>query len=223
MSRWAKAIASESESPSASAFESRRLVGLVVVVLALSASVAMFFAQVEVTDPALGETRSCGSAFDSATDRSGWELWWARDLDEPDDRVRSALVRSHLCPAAINRKIGAAVALGGAGVIAALLAGGKARSRSRRDSTPETTGGRIALLGRATSLAGGILTVAGVIAVILLVADADSTLFLYTDRLVVAVVGLIVLIPTMALFVIGRVLALVGAHLDRFDGERGHG
>ncbi len=78
-------------------------------------------------------------------------------------------------------------------------------------------------LGRATSLAGGILTVAGVIAVILLVADADSTLFLYTDRLVVAVVGLIVLIPTMALFVIGRVLALVGAHLDRFDGERGHG
>jgi hypothetical protein len=219
MARWVNAIASES----ASALERRRLVALVVAVLALSASVAVFLAQVEVTDQAVGETRSCGSAFDSATDRSGWELWWASDLDEPDDDVRAALVRSHLCPAAVNLRIGAAAVLGGAGVIAALLAGWKARPGLRRGSATETTGGRIALLGRVTSLAGGVLTVAGVIAVVLLVADADSTLFLYTDRLVVAVVGLIVLIPTMALFVIGRVLALVGAHLDRVDGDRAHG
>ncbi len=219
MSRWVKAIASGSVSP----LEPRRLVGLVVAVLALSASLAVFLAQVEVTVQAVGETRSCGSAFDSATDRSGWELWWARDLDEPDSGVRSALIRSHLCPAAINRQIGAAAALGGAGVIAALLAGWKTRSGLQRGSAKETTGGRIAALGRATSLAGGVLTVAGVIAVTLLVADADSTLFLYTDRLVVGVVGLIVLMPTMALFVIGRVLALAGAHLDRFDRERTHG
>lgn len=219
MSRWFKAIASES----ALALEPRRLVGLVVAVLALSASIAVFLAQVEVTDQALAETRSCGSAFDSASDRSGWELWWARDLDEPDDGVRAALVRSHLCPAAVNKRIGAAAALGGAGVVAALLAGWKARPGLRHGSARETTGGRIALLGRATSLAGGVLTVAGLIAVILLVADADSTLFLYTDRLVVGVVGLIVLIPTMALFVIGRMLALAGAHLDRLDGERDHG
>jgi len=60
---------------------------------------------------------------------------------------------------------------------------------------------------------GLLLSLAGVVAVIVLVADADSTLFLYTDRLVVAVVGLIVLTPTIALFVIGRVLTIIGAHL----------
>ena len=60
-----------------------------------------------------------------------------------------------------------------------------------------------------TSGVGAALTIAGVVAVILLVADADSTLFLYTDRLVVAVVGLIVLVPTVALFVLGRTLVIV--------------
>ena len=46
-----------------------------------------------------------------------------------------------------------------------------------------------------------------------MVADADSTLFLYVDRGVVALVGLIVLVPTLALIVIGRALTLIAPHL----------
>ena len=61
------------------------------------------------------------------------------------------------------------------------------------------------------------LSLAGVAAIVVLVADADSTLFLYVDRLVVGVVGLIVLIPTIALFVIGRALVLVGTSLGRAE------
>jgi hypothetical protein len=65
---------------------------------------------------------------------------------------------------------------------------------------------------------GAILTLAGLVAVVLLVADADSTLFLYTDRLVVGVVGLIVLVPTASLVVIGRALTILGGADGRRDG-----
>jgi len=62
-----------------------------------------------------------------------------------------------------------------------------------------------------------VLSIAGVVAIVALVADADSTLFLYVDRPVVGVVGLIVLMPTIALFVIGRALVLVGTYLARVE------
>ena len=75
--------------------------------------------------------------------------------------------------------------------------------------SPDAFAGRKIFL-RFTSALGGTLTALGLVAITVLVADSDSTLFLYTDRLVVAVVGLIVLIPTITLFVIGRVLVLVG-------------
>ena len=57
----------------------------------------------------------------------------------------------------------------------------------------------------------------------MLVADSDSTLFLYTDRLVVAVVGLLVLVPPMALVVLGRVVALFGEHLAMDDDRAADG
>ena len=172
----------------------------------------MLVVQVTVTNDVESATRTCGSTFDALTDRSGWELWWARDLDEPDESVRAALIRTDLCPAAINQRIVLASIVGALGISLAILAwlraaGGRTTHRADRFS-----GDQIVRLGRATSWTGAALTIAGVVAVVVLVADADSTLFLYVDRLVVGVVGLIVLMPTIALFVIGRSLVLLGRY-----------
>jgi hypothetical protein len=183
---------------------------------AIAASVVM--AQVEVTPAAVDVTRTCGSVFDAVADRSGWEIWWAQDLDEPDPEVRSALVRTSGCPDAINGRLASATVLGGVAALAVLgvvvLRADRRRSRARADVAE-----RLVRLGRITSLAGATLTLAGVVAVVLLVADADSTLFLYTDRLVVGVVGLIVLVPTASLVVIGRALTILGGA----DAPRGVG
>ncbi len=178
---------------------------------------AVLLVQIEVTEA--GVTRSCGSVFDSAVDRSGWQQWWAADLDEPDE-VRSALVRTTRCPDAVNQRVAIAAALG----ITALVLGVVATARRRTDRSPDAnasaTGHRLVRIGRFTSMLGGALTALGIIAIVVLVADADSTLFLYTDRLVVAVVGLIVLIPTITLFVIGRVLVLLGENLEQSERDR---
>ena len=158
--------------------------------LGLLAAAAVTIAwQVEVGEP----TRSCGSAFDSVADRSGWEVWWAHDLDEGTADRPSDLVRTRECPGAVNRRTVAAAVLGGAGLV---LAGLVWRTdRSPRPAEPRSLE-RVGLLAAGTGVA---LTAAGVGAIVLLVADADSTLFLYTDRLVVAVVGLIALVPAVAL------------------------
>lgn len=183
---------------------------------AIAASVVM--AQVQVTPAAVDVTRTCGSVFDAVADRSGWEIWWAQDLDEPDPEVRSALVRTSGCPDAINGRLASATVLGGVAALAVLgvvvLRADRRRSHARADVAE-----RLVRLGRITSLAGATLTLAGVVAVVLLVADADSTLFLYTDRLVVGVVGLIVLVPTASLVVIGRALTILGGA----DAPRGVG
>ena len=181
------------------------MAGLAIVLAAIAAVVVLV--QVEVTDPATAVTRTCGSAFDGAVDRSGWEVWWARDLDEPDPVVRDALVRTSRCPDAVNTRLVVAGVL--AGVALALALAAAVASRERRQ--PRRSADRIARLGRRTFVLGLVLTLAGVVAIVVLVADADSTLFLYTDRLVVAVVGLIVLVPTAALVVIGRALEILGA------------
>lgn len=183
---------------------------------------AVLVVQIEVTDPEVGATRSCGSVFDSVVDRSGWERWWAQDLDEPDE-IRSALVRTTRCPEAVNQRVALAAALG----IASVVSGAVAIARRRTDRAANTIASpidhRVVRIGRLTSVLGGALTTLGFIAIVILVADADSTLFLYTDRLVVAVVGLIVLIPTITLFVIGRVLVLVGESGQPSEGDRADG
>ena len=194
-------------------------VGMIVAALAMTAF------QIEVTDDEIGVTRTCGSVFDGVADRSGWEVWWARDLDEPDEAVRSALVRTTRCPGAVNDGILLAAALGAAGVVALLVA---AWWRPRRESTAaaSSVGGRVVRLGRVTSFVGAGLTVLGSAAIVVLLADADSTLFLYTDRAVVGAVGLIVLVPAIALLVMGRALVLVGRGTglsDPDDGEQDDG
>ncbi len=195
--------------------------------LVIAAIIAVFalclsalFAQVDVSDA--GVTRTCGSAFDAATDRSGWELWWARDLDEPTEPVRAALPRTNLCPEAVNRQSGLAVSLFGLGTLFMLLVWRSERIDRRPPADGADAANRIQRLGTATTVIGAVLTAGGLIAVVVLVADADSTLFLYTDRLVVAVGGLIVLTPALALLALGRVLSLVGAYvadLEEGDGD----
>jgi hypothetical protein len=187
-------------------------VAKIVALVALVASLAVLLTQVEASDSAVGATRTCGSAFDSAIDRSGWDLWWASDLDEPDPSVRSALVRTRRCPDEVNKRLAVAAALGALAVGSAVLALAR-DGLMRRRGAPTTVGDRVVRLGLVSTWMGLSLSLAGVIAVIVLIADADSTLFLYTDRFVVAVVGLIVLTPTIALFVIGRVLTIIGTHL----------
>jgi hypothetical protein len=179
-----------------------------VVLAAVAASLVV--AQVEVTHTVADVTRTCGSVFDAVADRSGWEIWWARDLDEPDLEVRSALVRTSGCPDAINDRLALAALFGGVAALAVLGVVVLRADRRRQSRARSDVAERLVRLGRITSLVGAILTLAGLVAVVLLVADADSTLFLYTDRLVVGVVGLIVLVPTASLVVIGRALTILG-------------
>lgn len=186
------------------------------------AALAVLTAQVEVTDEAVPATRTCGSAFDSVADRSGWEVWWARDLDEPDDAVRSALVRTARCPEAINGRLAIASVLALAALSVAIAALVLRRGAHAERGTAGASG-RIARLGRLTSIVGAGLTVAGLVGIVLLVADADSTLFLYTDRAVVVVIGLIVLVPAIALIVLGRALVLTSTALAPSGDEQGDG
>ncbi len=184
--------------------------------LAVVLAGAALLVQIEVTDADVAVTRGCGSVFDSVVDRSGWEQWWARDLDEPDE-VRSALVRTTRCPEAVNQRVAIAAVLGAAAVVLGAVTMARRRSDRPADTAVSPVGRRLVRIGRLTAVLGGALTALGIIAVVVLVADADSTLFLYTDRLVVGVVGLIVLIPTIALFVIGRVLVLLGENAEPIE------
>ncbi len=192
-----------------------RVVIALLAVLTVAGCTVVAFSQVEVTDDAVRATRTCGSAFDTVVDRTGWEVWWASDLDEPDDAVRAALVRTERCPGAVNVRIAGAAALGGLAVGLAVLGRRRRPDDGRVLDDSGSQSARLARIGVATTWTGGLLTVAGIVAVVILVADADSTLFLYTDRVVVGVVGLIVLVPTIALFVIGRVLTVLGTPVDR--------
>jgi hypothetical protein len=187
--------------------------------LAVILAGAALLVQIEVTDADVAATRSCGSVFDSVADRSGWEQWWARDLDEPDE-VRAALVRTTRCPEAVNQRIAIAGVLGATAVVLGAVAMARRRSDRPADTAVSPVGRRLVRIGRLTAALGGALTALGIIAVVVLVADADSTLFLYTDRLVVGVVGLIVLIPTIALFVIGRVLVLLGETTEQTEQDQ---
>lgn len=191
--------------------------GVLAMVLA-AAAVAVVAAQVEVTGrvnvsgASVAVTRTCGSALDGVADRSGWQLWWARDLDEPDEAVRAALLRTTRCPDAINTRIVLAAVLavgaGSAGACALWL------QRRRAPVVADDVVVRVARLGRLTMYVGVVVTIAGAGAILLLLADADSTLYLYTDRSVVAVVGLIALVPAVVLAVMGRVLVLVAGVRD---------
>lgn len=186
-------------------------------VVAVVAALVLVFANIQVTAGS-GVSRSCGSAFDSAVDRSGWELWWTYDLDEPDEETRTLLPRTTECPQAVNRRLATSAIIGTLGASVLFIAA----TRHRRNTTAPTASAAspIARLGQVTTTVGALLTAGGVIAIVALVADADSTLFLYVDRTVVALIGFIVLVPTLALVVIGRALTVVASSLPVLDERR---
>lgn len=188
---------------------SRLTVGLVLVPIAAllwSGSATALLGTVQVTDDGLGITRACGSPFDAMSGRTGWETWWAGDLDEPEEAVRRTLVRTSRCPDALNRSIAAATALGGLGACSACFTWLFLR-RPARHAVPPVQG--LARLGWAVGLGGAALTLAGVGGTLALVADPDSTIFLYTSRTVVAAGGLLLCVPALALAAGGRALVIL--------------
>ncbi|MGI9602158.1 MAG: hypothetical protein ACR2QE_09750 [Acidimicrobiales bacterium] len=185
--------------------------GLIAVALVLGAVAGVLW-QVEVTDDEVGATRACGSAFDVLADRSGWQVWWAADLDEPDEAVRAALPRTTRCPDAVNQYLIVSATMTLVGLCLSVAAAVVGRRPYSSSGTPE--GRSLRRAGAVTAVIGAVLTVGGLIGLVVLVADADSTLFLYTDRLVVALVGVIVLIPALALTLGGYAVHVAGRRLD---------
>ena len=192
-----------------------------VIGLALVGAVAILLVQVTVTNDVEAATRTCGSAFDALADRSGWELWWARDLDETDDAVRAALIRTDLCPAAVNQRIMRRSALGalarrvGDDRTAFVRPADHARTKQTVHRTSSIR------LGRATTWTGATLSIAGIVAIVVLVADADSTLFLYVDRGRRRSRRSHRPDADLALFVIGRALMLAGTHVKQRERVEG--
>jgi hypothetical protein len=188
-------------------FSSRLVsVGLLATVLLLGAIVVLQTqVRVGAGDP---DGRACGSALDALTGRSGWERWWSADLDELPAGQASSLTRTELCPRAINNYLWVSSLLVAGGLSAlGLVAWERARARGRGGSLS------IRRLGTAIVTTGVLLTVGGAVALVVLVADPSSTLFIYVDRLVVALIGLIVLVPALALIGIGRAIMLVGERI----------
>lgn len=183
----------------------RGLILLAAAVLLWSGATAAMFRTVEVTSPGGAVTRACGSPFDAISGRSGWEIWWARDLDEPDDATRGRLVRTSLCPDAVNGAIVASTALGGLGILAG-LAGWLTLRRPAIGPHPVR---RLVRLGWVTAVLGALLSLGGLAATAVLLADPEAPLFLYTSRSVAAAVALIVLTPALALVVAGGALVMV--------------
>lgn len=177
-----------------------------VAALLWSGAAAGLLHTVQVTDDGIGITRACGSAFDALSGRSGWETWWARDLDEAAQEIRIRQIRTSLCPEAVNRSIAGATSLAGAGGLAAFFAWMLLR-RPPGHRPPSVS--RLVRLGRLVGLGGGALTVAGVAGTIALVADPDATVFLYTSRPVVAAAALLLCLPALALAAGGRALVVL--------------
>lgn len=174
---------------------------------ALVGALTLLFLQIEVTGSGNGPARTCGSAFDAAVDRSGWELWWDQDLVDPAAENRQALLRTSNCPAAANTRLVSASLLAAAGLVVITLAlmSGPSSAADEPDSYR-----RLRTIGTVTAVTGGLLTIAGFMSVVFLVADDDSTLFLYTDRTVVALAGVVVIVPAIALAIGGLALRSVG-------------
>lgn len=186
-----------------------RLLGLRVVglLLALAAGTVLLL---QVSVRASGVGAACGAPFDVMSGRAGWQEWYAQDLTDPRVTARTPLVRTEECPAALNRRTAAAGALGAAAVIA-MTAAALPAARDRRRRTRPTP---LRTLGTWVTGVGTVLTTSGLIALVLLLVNPDAALFLYVDRWVVAVVGLIVLIPAIALAAGGRALMLVAGTRD---------
>jgi hypothetical protein len=174
----------------------------------LTGAAVVLLLQVRVHDGAIAA--SCGAPFDVISGRADWQTWYAADLDDPRLGPQpSALIRTESCPAAVN---GRTLAAGGLGAIA--LVAGAATLLFAATGRRSAGHARLHALGAWVTGIGTLLTGAGLVALIVLLADPSAPLFLYVDRWVVATVGLIVLIPAIALAAGGRALMLVSRSSD---------
>ena len=167
-----------------------RLLGLVLIV----GAAAVAATQIEIHDSAA--TASCGSIIDVASGSVGWRDWLAADLAVGSD---DQLPRTEHCPGAANRRLAVTIGLATLGLVA--LAWSRPRPGVERKQTQ--------LLGRVLVGAGTLGTAAGLIGLALVLANERATLFLYIGRPVVALLGLVALLPVLALVVVGRALDLL--------------
>jgi len=178
--------------------------------------------QVEV-HAAGAPSRPCGSGWDVIAGRVGWPEWWAQDLSDPAAGPGGPLVRTLHCPRAVNHRL--VVADGFAVVAVAVVSAGELlgwREERRMGPGRPSSATRLRAVGVAMTALGGLLTVAGLVGIVLLVANPRSTLFLYVDRPVVALVGLLLLLPAIVLIAVGRATDLVGRQLaDREHADEG--
>lgn len=164
--------------------------------------------------PAGASARSCGSASDVVTGRTGWPEWWAQDLADPAGPGAARLVRTLDCPGAVNDRIVVAGALTIGAVLVVAAAEFVARRRTRRPgSAPSSAAARVRRLGTALTLLGSLLTVAGLLGIAVLVADPHSTLFVYVSRPVVVLAGLLLLLPAVVLIALGRSASVLADQL----------
>lgn len=182
----------------------RRILGFraIGMVLVLAAGTVLLL-QVRVDSS--GISASCGTPFDVISGRANWQQWFSEDLTDPRIRADTPLVRTETCPTAVNRRTAIAGMLGATAVVlataAALLA-----ARDRRRATQRIP---LRTLGAWVACVGSALTMAGAISLIVLLANPDAALFLYVDRWVIAIIGMLVLIPAVTLAASGRALMLV--------------
>ena len=158
--------------------------------------------------------RACGSAWDAVTGRAGWPEWWAADLSDPAEARSGQLVRTLLCPGAVNGSIAASggLAIGAVLVVSAGEVVALRRSRRVRPALPGPAS-RLRLVGTVVTILGGLLTAGGLAGIAILVADPSLPLFLYVSRPVVVLVGLLLLLPAILLIVLGRGISLIAGYL----------
>lgn len=159
--------------------------------------------------------RSCGSSLDVLTDRSGWEVWYAQDVNDVPAGPTTRLLRTLECPGAVNTRTIIAGILGAAGLAAVVAALTLRQTRTRHSESVEATMPmRLRRLGATVTIIGGLLTLTGLAALGLVLADRHATLFIYVTRPVVAALGLVVLAPVLALLIGGRALTILGRALE---------
>ncbi len=184
-----------------------RLAGAV----ALVAAATVTLLQIRVGGPG-SAGRSCGSSLDIIIDRTGWERWYAQDtVDAPSP----PLLRTLRCPSAVNTRTAIAGALAAAGVVALFAAIYRQRGRTEARVGTSEEPSHLRRLGAIVTAAGTALTIAGLGALGALLANGRSTIFIFVGRPLVALIGLVVLAPVLALVAAGRAITLLADGLGR--------